>query len=147
MDNGRNMIALMIGIGAAIVIIGIGVFFVGQQGPTGQLDHVLAQVDAIRQAELDHHEAFGSYVSAEAAPRAPEAVDATAVPWEASDGFRRLSWAPEREEEVYASYAVALSGEGFRITGVVDLDGDGTPAVIEATHEAPASATTPSGVR
>ncbi|HHO53427.1 MAG TPA: hypothetical protein ENK18_21790 [Deltaproteobacteria bacterium] len=144
MNIGRNEIG--IGIVILLLAIGIGVVLAGREGSVGQLDHVLAQVDEIREAELDHHEAFGGYVGAEAAPRPPAAVDATAVPWEASDGFRRLSWAPDDADEVYASYAVALTGGGFRVTAVVDLDGDGAQALIEATHEAPASVTTPSGV-
>lgn len=115
-------------------------------GLAGRLDVVRADVESLRAAELDHHEAFGSWVSAAAAPRRSDEVGSEPVAWVPSGGFERLAWAPRDPSEVYASFQVSVTRGGFRIVGITDLDGDGEPAVIEATHESPAAATSPSGV-
>lgn len=100
----------------------------------------------MRAAELDQMEAFGSFVSADAAPRPPHAVGSQGVPWTPSAGFSRLAWAPADPDEVYASFQVTLTEQGFRILAVADLDGDGEPATIEATATSPATALSPAGV-
>lgn len=91
-------------------------------------------VDSIRMAELQYHSAFREYVSAEAAPRSPHAVDPTPVPWEPSAGFRELSWAPE-QARVRGSYSVQATADGFTVTGACDVDGDGNRAVYTATAD------------
>lgn len=115
-------------------------------GRAGRLDQIRDDVESLRAAELDHREAFGRYVTADAAPRPPQAVGAEPVPWSPSTGFSRLAWAPAEPSEVFASFSVSLTPTGFRVTGVSDLDGDGVPAMIEATEQSPATAISPSGV-
>ncbi len=90
-------------------------------------------VNQIRIAETEQKEAFGDYLSAEAAPRKPEAVNATPVKWEATRGFKKLSWDPENREEVYGSYSVAATADGFTVKGTCDTDGDGRRANFTAS--------------
>lgn len=97
-------------------------------------NEVPLNVDAIRTAEIEYQSAFSEYVSAEAAPRPPHAVDTELVPWAPTDGFRKLSWAPE-QAEVRGSYAVQADRDGFTITGACDVDGDGNRALFTATRE------------
>lgn len=102
-------------------------------------------VERIRLAELRHHELFGAYVPAASAPRAPEEVDPTAVPWTPTEGFRQLAVAPDRME-VIGSYQVQVEGDSFKVIGTCDADGDGTRAVYEATPDRPVHAVTDPGV-
>jgi hypothetical protein len=102
-------------------------------------------VDAIRQAEIDYHDAFGDYVSAEAAPRPPHEVGPDAVPWQPTEGYRKLSFSPDAEN-VYGSYQVQAESGGFKVVGTCDVDGDGERAVFEATLDEPARPITAAGV-
>jgi type II secretory pathway pseudopilin PulG len=143
MNIGRNEIL----IGVAVIAVGalILVPIVVSTSRSSQLGEVEETVNAIRQAELDYHDAFGEYVSAEAAPRPPHAVDPNPVPWTATDGFRKLSWAPAAAE-VIGSYQVQADGAGFKVIGACDVDGDGQRAVFEATQDQAAHAVTGSGI-
>lgn len=106
-------------------------------------------VDSIRTTELKVYEAFGEYVSADAAPRARTAVDQNAVPWASNKGFNSMSWDPMFAlglSELYGSYSVAATEDGFTVTGVCDVDGDGQRATFTATKDTPATMTTPENV-
>lgn len=102
-------------------------------------------VDTIRTAEITAEEAYGTYVPAAPAPRAPEAVGKTPVPWSPSAGLEELSLRPPTDH-IYGSYTVELTDDGFIVRGVCDLDGDGVPAVYEATQDANAHRVTPEDV-
>lgn len=143
MNIGRNEI--LIGVAVLAVAILILVPFLLSSNKSSRRDEVEALVNAIRQAEIDYHDAFGEYVSAEAAPRPPHAVGPEPVAWNPTEGFRKLSWAPEADE-VYGSYQVQADKHGFKIIGSCDVDGDGERAVFEATQEQAAQRTTASGV-
>ncbi|MBX2796664.1 MAG: hypothetical protein KTR31_03310 [Myxococcales bacterium] len=144
MTIGRNDV--LIGVAVLVIVLIFAIPLLLSGGKAGRLDHVMGQVDSLRQAQLVHMEAFGEFVSAEASPRAPRLVDATPVHWIASEGFAKLAWSPQPHDEVYASYAVAVTADGFRVIGTSDLDGDGQRAVVEATQDDEAFVTTPSGV-
>lgn len=143
MNIGRNEI--LIGVAVLAVAILIVVPVVVSSSKSSRLEEVERNVEAIRAAEIDYHNAFGEFVSAEAAPRAPHAVDPNPVPWAPSEGFRKLSWAPETDT-VIGSYQVQADKDGFKVIGACDVDGDGERAVFEATADAPAHAVTSSGV-
>lgn len=143
MNIGRNEILIGVAVLAVAVLIVVPIFV--SSNKSSRLDEIRTNVEAIRQAELQYKEAFGDYVSADAAPRAPHAVDPNPVPWAPTDGFRKLSWAPETET-VVGSYQVQADKRGFKVIGACDVDGDGTRAVFEATHDEPAHAVTGSGV-
>jgi hypothetical protein len=108
-------------------------------------DEVVRTVESIRVAEIENRRAFGEYVGADAAPRAPYAVDATPVPWVPGEGFERLHWRPP-SDQVLGSFRVVLTASGFVVHGACDVDGDGERALIEATESAPARLLTPPGV-
>lgn len=143
MNIGRNEI--LIGVAVLAVAILIVVPVVVSSSKSTRLEEVERNVNAIRTAELQYHDAFGEYVSAEAAPRPPHAVDPNPVPWVGTDGFRKLSWAPE-SDTVIGSYQVQADRDGFKVIGACDVDGDGERAVFEATNEVEAHAVTGTGV-
>jgi len=143
MNFGRNEILIVIAVIAVLILVAVPLLLSGNK--TGQRDEVPLNVNAIRTAEIQYHDAFGDYISAEAAPRPPHAVDATAVPWEPSRGFRRLSWSPETEE-VLGSYSVSATRDGFTVSGACDVDGDGARATFEATLDDEAKATSADNV-
>lgn len=139
-----------LGIGIALVVVAIlavvGVaVWPGSAG--SRIDSVVADVEALRKAELDHLEAFGRPLSAAAAPRPLLAVTADPVRWTPSEGFRALAWAPADRNQVYASFAVSVDGDDFVVTARCDLDGDGVLAEVEARRDTPAQRLTPPAVR
>ena len=146
MQNGRNEI--LIGVAVLAVALLIVVPIVLSSGKKGKREQVKANVEALRQAQLQYHEAFPAdgYVSAEAAPRSAHEVDAIAIEWVATDGFRRLSWAPDNEAEVFGSFQVQADRDGFKVTGTCDVDGDGERAVFEATHDQEVTLVTAAGI-
>ena len=130
MNIGRNEILVGVAILVVAVLVVSTIFVSGNGG--GHLDELLVNVEALRQAELQYKGAFGDYVSADAAPRAPHEVDGNAVPWTPSEGFRKLSWAPPNEA-VVGSYQIRTDPDGFTVIGTCDLDGDGQRAIVEAS--------------
>ena len=144
MNIGRNELIL---IGAVVLAVALLVLvpFLLSSGKAEHREECRLQVEAIRQAELQYQEAFGEFVGAEPAPRAPTAVGPEPVAWQPTEGFRKLSWAPEAEE-VYGSFQVAATREGFTVTGTCDVDGDGERAVFQATKDEEAHAVTASSV-
>ena len=106
----------------------------------------LLNVEAIREHEINYQQAFGSFVPAKAAPREPTQLNAEAVPWKPTNGFKKLAWAPARVDGCHCAYSVEATEENFVVTGTCDADGDGVPSVIVATKEGPAKLTTPADV-
>ena len=143
MNVGRNEI--LIGVAVLAVAILIIVPIVVSSSKSSRVEEVERNVNLIRTAEIQYHEAFGDWVSAEAAPRPPYAVDPNPVPWAPTDGFRKLSWAPD-SDTVIGSYQVQTDGSGFKVIGACDVDGDGERAVFEATADTEAHRVTGSGV-
>ncbi|MCB9688772.1 MAG: hypothetical protein H6735_27275 [Alphaproteobacteria bacterium] len=143
MNIGRNEILVGVAILVVAVLIVVPIFVSGSK--SGALDEIRDNVEAIRQAEIQYQEAFGVYVSADAAPRPAHAVNGEAVAWAPSEGFRRLSWAPETEA-VVGSYQIQADKTGFKVIGTSDVDGDGQRAIFEATADEPAHQVTGSGI-
>jgi type II secretory pathway pseudopilin PulG len=142
MNIGRSQI--LVGVAVIAVAILIIVPIVVSSSKSSRLEEVEKNVNAIRIAEIQYHEAFGEYVSAEAAPRPSHAVDANQVPWVATNGFRKLSWAPDTEQVIGSQ--VQADKDGFKVIGACDVDGDGERAVFEATKDEEAHAVTGAGV-
>ncbi len=143
MNIGRN--ELLVGVAILVVAVLIVVPIFVSSDKSSHLDEVLQNVEAIRQAELQHASAFGAYVSADAAPRPPQAVTADAVPWAPTEGFRKLSWAPATGT-VLGSYQVQADRDGFKVIGACDMDGDGRRAIVEATGTEAAHVVSEAGV-
>lgn len=129
---GRNELMIGGGVVAVLVII-VAALSMGNNHDQLRTE-VAANVDAIRAAQLEHKKLFGDYVSATPAPRAPLDANQTGVAWEPSEGFRKLSWAPSNTEQVHAVYSVNVTSDGFTVTGIADLDGDGVLARFQATE-------------
>lgn len=137
---GRTEIA--IGVGAVVLIIALALVLTSGSSEKMDRTELPLNVDSIRTAEITLQEAFGDYVSAEASPRAAADVGKTPVAWAPSAGFKKLSWAPRNKDQVYGSYQVVASDDGFEVTGVADMDGDGQRAVYTANKDTNAKATT-----
>src|SRR5687767_7831820 len=103
MNIGRNEILVGVAVLAVAILIVVPIFV--SSNKSSRLDEIRTNVEAIRQAELQYRDAFGTFVSADAAPRPQHAVDSNPVSWRPSEGFRKLSWAPETEA-VLGSYQV-----------------------------------------
>ena len=134
-ERGFGRTEIIIGVAVLVVVALIAIPLLMSSSTKSRRDEVALYVDAIRTAEITQMDAFDEYVSAEPAPRAPTAVDANAVPWQPTAGFVKLAWAPVDTDAVYGSYAVVATSEGFTVTGVCDIDGDGERAVFEATAD------------
>lgn len=143
MSFGRNEILIGVAVLAVAALVVVPVLV--STSRSSRVREVEATVEQIRQAEIEHHDTFGEYVEAQAAPRPPHAVDPTAVPWEPSEGFRKLAVAPQRSE-VIGSYQVHAERDDFKVIGTCDADGDGRRAVYEATRDQAVHAVTASGV-
>lgn len=139
-EIGRTQI---IAIGAAVLLVLVVVLATlsGGWGQGALREEVPTNVEAIRMSEIGYHGAFDSYVSATASPRDVLDVDAKAVPWVPSDGFKKLSWEPA-QAEVRGSYSVNANAAGFTVTGVCDVDEDLVQARFTATLDEGAKAVT-----
>ncbi|MFN7144853.1 MAG: hypothetical protein ACK4YP_13840 [Myxococcota bacterium] len=91
-----------------------------------------ADVDAIRDAELDHRDRSGAFRAVKPTPRSVDELDATAVPWPAKSGFAAIGWSPGGPTR--ATYWVDASGDGFEVHGLAK-NADGTYAHCFATAE------------
>lgn len=143
MNIGRSQILVAVAVVAVAILIIVPIIV--SSSKSSRLEELEKNVNAIRIAEIQYREAFGEYISADAAPRPPHAVDGNPVPWIPSNGFRKLSWAPDAET-VIGSYQVQADKEGFKVIGFCDVDGDGERATYEATQDKEAYAVSGSGV-
>jgi Tfp pilus assembly protein PilE len=142
-EVGRTEILVAVAVLAVLTLIVVPVIWSFSR--SSRRAEVPLNVEAIRLTELSYHKAFTEFLSADAAPRPPHAVDAEAVPWVPSDGFRRLGWAPA-DAEVRGSYSVTANKTGFVVHGACDVDGDGHRALYQADADHEAAATTDNGV-
>ena len=124
---------IMVGVAVVALIVLVAIPLGRNMSKKAKRNELTENVNSIRIVVMAHHDAFQEYVSASAAPRGPYEVNPNAVPWTASEGFRKLSWAPDAPD-VRGSYQVEVVGDGFKITGTADIDGDGQRSVVEATQ-------------
>jgi hypothetical protein len=130
LDRNKWIILIVV---VVVLLIGLGTLFAGAGG-SALRDEVPENVDLIRLAEIEYEGAFEEFVSADAAPRDPLAVDGTPVPWKPSRGFEKLSWKPQ-QTEVYGAYSVNARADGFTVLGVCDVDSDREQARFQATKD------------
>lgn len=130
---GRRELAIGGGLLLAVVLVAIGLSMIPTSGSAR--DELPRVVEAIRQAELEHHRRYHEYVATDWAPRERFDVDGTPVDWRSSPDFGRLGWRPEEGMQLYGSYRVTLTENDFQVMGVADLDGDGRHTVVIATAE------------
>ena len=98
----------------------------------------LANLNAIRTAELAHHQEHGVFVAAGWQPQ-PES-ERYMKPFEVTEksGWAALGWPPEGEDFFRCQYEVKLVGAGFKAIAKCDVNHDGDYAVFEATQDTPA---------
>jgi len=142
-EIGRTEILIGVAVVAVLALIAVPLGL--NRAKNSKLSEVPLNVELIRVSEIKYESAFNKFVPATSAPREAHAVDAELVKWAPSDGFKKLSWAPDAEE-VRGSYQVSTTDDGFTVEGACDVDGDGQRAIFKATKEAEAAATTESGV-
>ena len=137
---------IIIGVVAIAVLLVAAIPLFGYVSNQSRAAEVPLLVESIRAREITEGKNFQEgYVSATWAPRAPTALDTSAVAWQGNEGFDRLGWRPDTET-VYGTYKVAAQQDGFTVTGRCDLDGDGAHMHYEATLESTAQRKSEPGV-
>lgn len=91
----------------------------------------LSVVDTLRIAELSLYDFENSYVPCGTMDVARLGLSGNTA-WETDGCWKKLGWTPEQGRGVFY---VAVDGDNFEVHGLVDGDGDGTPAEIVATKD------------
>ena len=119
------IVVAIIGILAAIAIPN----FISMQYRTKRAE-VPTNMKAIKTAEISYESLNDVFVQCSAYPSSPTK---TTQQWTkgASGGFATLNWQPDGD--VRGSYGVSTTTTNFVITGLSDVDGDGTAATYTAT--------------
>ena len=119
------IVVAIIGILAAIAIPN----FISMQY-RAKRSEIPTNVKGIKTAEIQYESNFDTYVTCSAYPASPTK---TTQQWTktASGGFVTLGWQPDGD--VRGSYAVSTTNTNFVVTGLADVDGDGTQATFVAT--------------
>jgi len=143
-ETGLGKKQLFIGIGVLVLTVGIGLLVTGTSSVNDKRSQVVADVEAIRAAELSHYSKFELYVGSDWTPQSRFTVDAATRVWNPSAGFAEILWEPETAP--FAAYRVQLTPAGFRVEAVADIDGDGSPMRVEATESSAATIVTPTNV-
>ncbi len=110
-------------------------------------EEIKPNLNAIRAAQIAHKAVHGSYVEVTTpVPRGEAELDATPQAWPEGTHFDKLDWAPVGK--VAGIYWIELTngGEGFVAHGLIDADGDGTPAHYTAARDEEAKPITSEGV-
>lgn len=122
------IVVAIIGILAAIAIPN----FVAMQLKAKRAE-VPSNVDGIKTAELAYDASNDGFVSAADYP-GTASVGKAQLAWTAasSGGFKTIGWEPDGK--VRGSYSVSLTGNtDFTVTGICDVDGDGSKATYTAS--------------
>jgi len=103
---------------------------------------VPANLTGIRTAQEAYNAEFDQYVSI---PQNPESLSGNSpVDWPQSAGFEQIGWNPDGK--VRGAYSVTTTRMDFKITGKIDCDGDGVPAIYTATKSIKAQRSTAENV-
>ena len=129
------IVVAIIGILAAIAIPN----FVAMQYRAKRAE-VPANVDGIKTAELAYDAAFDKFI--EESSFQPDSSPGKAPrTWSSSSGFDTLGWGPDGE--VRGSYKISsTSTTDFLVTGIADIDGDGTQSSYTCTKSVNAAMAT-----
>jgi hypothetical protein len=90
-----------------------------------------SNVDGIKTAEIAYDAAFDTYVEI-STYKPSSSVGKTQKDWRTGTRFDTLGWGPDGK--VRGAYKVTSKGPtDFRVTGICDVDGDGSQAQFTAT--------------
>jgi hypothetical protein len=143
--RGAGRTEAMIGVAVLALIALVAVPLGVNMSKKSKRNELVINVESLRTVVVAHHDAFQEYVNAAASPRPNFEVNGTPQPWNPSQGFQKLSWAPE-QPEVFGSYSVTVTSDGFKIIGTSDIDEDGIRAIVEASTSSPARLVTDDAV-
>jgi len=107
-----------------------------------------SNVKAIKEAELIFEAEQDQFLAVSQNPPYPPGKKA--VMWPSSTGFNQIHWMPDGK--VRGQYGVTTTpwsrnrGTDFVVTGKIDCDGDGNPAIYTATKSLNVMLTTPNDV-
>ncbi len=144
------------GLTRALAIAATLTVLAGTLGACGQVrstpqrlghEEVKPNLNSIRAAQIAHRAVHGSYVEVTTpVPRTEAELDTKTMPWPKGTNFDNLDWAPIGN--VAGIYWIELTngGEGFVVHGLIDADGDGTPAHFTAARNEEAQAITSEGI-
>ncbi len=136
---GIGTIGLVLG-GCAVLMVGVVLFgllsaiaipnFIDMQYRAKRAE-VPSNVDGIKAALIAYDAAFDTYV--EVSEYVPDSLPGkNQRPWRSGTGFDTLGWGPDGQ--VRGSYkVVSRSSTDFLVTGISDVDGDGSNARFTAT--------------
>jgi hypothetical protein len=150
MPEGIGQREVLIGVGILLVIAVITVPLLGYSQKKNRRAECEQVVASIRAAQLKQHKDFPGegYLSSDWAPRDPTRLDADAIEWTPSAGFKALGWSPAQLdlEWLRGTYRIAAKRDSFKVMGWCDIDGDGIPAKFEADQETTVHAVTASDI-
>ena len=113
--------------------------------PSGSSERIQLHVNEIRDAMLryglatEEYPEIPAYVPDDAPGTEPRA-------WPEGSPFQVLGWAPE-DGQAWGSYRVeSIDEDNFQVYGMVDIDGDGVPAIWTATKRLEATRQTDSSI-
>ena len=120
------IVVAIIGILAAIAIPN----FVAMQYRSKRAE-VPANVDGIKMAELAYEATYDAFIQ-QTSFYPSSAVGKGQVDWPAGSAFDTIGWSPDGR--VRGAYkVVSLSSTDLRVTGISDVDGDGSQARFTST--------------
>jgi len=107
---------------------------------------VPSYVDGIKTAQIAYDAMYDTYIQVTSFyPRPTSQLNSQQASWPSGSSFDDLGWAPDGK--VRGSYRVlSTSSTDFLVTGMIDADGDGNPAVFTATKSINTTMVTPAGV-
>ena len=132
--KGFTLVELMIVVAIIGILAAIAVPTFGVMQYRAKRAEVPSNVDGIKTAEMGYEAAFDRFLTASDHPGAG-GISKKTVDWAGGNAdYQKLGWAPDGD--VRGSYVVVTTTSGssdFTVTGVADVDNNGTDCKYTAT--------------